>query len=315
MIDARRRNGPRTGRPIATNRLPDDVRRHAVRGLTVMRQVRRITGPTALLALGVFAPAAGLAQPLTTSEARDFRNMGGDVWSVWTSPTRLDQGKLLPVTASVGLIAISVVADSIIFRFLSSHSNAGPLRLLAPLRTNGVGFLKDLTTSTYLVPLSAAAYAAGRLWDNASLRDAGLGCGASYVASLGTRLVAYGSVGRPRPYLKQGPLELSFPGFGDWDRRSFTAGHAGNGAACASFLANRFSLGVGEPLLYAYVAAIGLARMTDGWHWTSDTVTAVILGAAIGSAIADRSAGRHRAAHGDRSASDPVPLLRFRFTL
>lgn len=269
---------------------------------------------TALLLLGVLTPASGLAQPVATSEARDLRDLGGDVWSVWTSPARLDQGHLLPVAASVGAITIAFVADSAIYGFLSRHSNSAPLRLLAPLRTHGIGVLKDLTTGTYLIPLSAAMYVAGRLSNSGSLRDAGLGCGASYAASLGVRLVAYGSVSRARPYLNQGPTELSFPGFGDWDHRSFTAGHTGNAAACASFLGNRFSLGVAEPLLYAYVAAIGLARMTDGWHWTSDTVTGVILGAAIGSAIAGRSLARKEAAVGAQPALAAPALLRFRFT-
>lgn len=267
----------------------------------------------ALLALGVLTPVVGWAQP-ATSEARDFRNLGGDVWSVWSSPARIHQDKLLPVTAAVGVIAIAFAADSTVYRFLSTHADAGPLRLLAPLRANGVGILKDLTTSTYLVPLSAAMYAAGRLSNSHQLRDAGLGCGASYVASLGARLIAYGSVGRARPYLNGSAREFLFPGFRDWDRRSFTAGHAGNAASCASFLANRFSLGAGEPLLYAYVAAISLARMTDGLHWMSDTVTGVIVGLAIGALIADRSAARYGAAVETQPGSASAPVLRFRVT-
>lgn len=277
------------------------------------RQFPRTRG-FALLILGFLAPAVSVGQPVATSEARDFRNLGGDVWSVWTSPGRLGSDRMLPVAASVGVIAIAVVADSVLWHLLSTRSSARALGFLAPLRKDGVRVLKDLTTSTYLVPLSAAVYAAGRLSRDVSLRDAGLGCGASYLASLGTRLAAYGVVGRARPYVNEGPLELSFPGFRDWDRRSFTAGHAGNAAACVSFLANRFSLGVGEPLLYIYVAAVGLARMTDGWHWLSDTVTGVIVGVAIGSAIADRSAGRHRAAEGQLSGADYVPVLRFKVT-
>ncbi len=149
--------------------------------------------------------------------------------------------------------------------------------------------------------------------NSAPLRDAGLGCMASYVASLGVRSLAYGSVHRARPYLNKSHTELSFPGFGDWDHRSFTAGHTGNAAACAAFLTRRFSLGLVEPLLYTYVAAIGIARMADGWHWTSDTVTGVIIGAAIGSAIASRSLDR-RAADAGQPASDPINVLSFRFT-
>jgi membrane-associated phospholipid phosphatase len=277
-------------------------------------KVKWLSEPAALFAIAFVAPALSQAQTLSTSEARDLRNLGGDVWSVWTSPVRLDERKLLPVAASAGIIVIAVAADSAIWHLLSTNSDALPLRLLAPVRSGGVGVLKDLTTSTYLIPLSVAAYAAGRLSNSTPLRDAGLGCGASYLASLGVRLVAYGSVGRTRPYVAAGPRELSFPGFGDWDRRSFTAGHAGNAAACASFLGNRFALGAGEPLMYLYVAAVGLGRMADGWHWASDTVTGVILGVAIGSAISDRFLVRHRPGDTQQPAVAPLPLFRFRVT-
>ena len=71
--------------------------------------------------------------------------------------------------------------------------------------------------------------------------------------------------------------------------------------SCASFFSHRFSLGVAEPVIYAYPIMIGLGRMADGWHWTSDTMAGPAMGVAIGKAIADRQLGRNAS----RSASRP----------
>jgi hypothetical protein len=214
---------------------------------------------------------------------------------------------------ATGGIVLAVVADSLAYGLLASHPGALPVRLLAPVRADGLPILKDLTTSTYLIPLSVATYAAGQLSHSGPLRDAALGCGASYLASLGVRLTFVTTVGRARPYLDEGPYAVSFPGLRDWDHRSSTAGHAGNAAACASFLGNRFSMGWGEPVMYAYVGALALGRMADGWHWTSDTMTGVIAGVAIGAAIAHRQIDRQpAAAPGVAATPGAIPLVRFR---
>ena len=62
--------------------------------------------------------------------------------------------------------------------------------------------------------------------------------------------------------------------------------------ACMSFLSHRYSTGVAAPFMYAYASAIGLARMADGWHWASDTMTGAIVGYAIGKLVADRQRAR-----------------------
>jgi hypothetical protein len=272
--------------------------------------------PRADVAVVVAALAVGssvvAAQPTATSEMRDLRNLGGDVWAAWSSPARLDGRTLVPVGVAVGGIALAFVADSLIYKLLSNHPGALPVRLLAPVRADGLPVIKDLTTSTYLIPLSVAAYAAGRLSRSDPLRDAAMGCGASYLASLGVRLMFVTTVHRSRPYLDEGPYAVSFPGLGDWDHRSSTAGHAGNAAACASFLGNRFSMGWGEPVMYAYVGVLALGRIADGWHWTSDTMTGVIAGVAIGSVVAHRQLSRPASAPMTAVAPNAIPILRFK---
>jgi membrane-associated phospholipid phosphatase len=62
--------------------------------------------------------------------------------------------------------------------------------------------------------------------------------------------------------------------------------------SCATFWAERFEMGWWGAPVYAVAGAIGIGRMADGGHWTSDTVLGGILGYAVGREIARRSLAR-----------------------
>jgi membrane-associated phospholipid phosphatase len=110
---------------------------------------------------------------------------------------------------------------------------------------------------------------------------------------LGIREVAYHAVGRGRPRVTADPFLISIPESGGWLWHSFFSGHIANSMACASYLGHRFQFGFAEALPYAFSAVIGLGRMADGEHWTSDTVIGGVVGYAIGSAIARRQLSRN----------------------
>ena len=74
--------------------------------------------------------------------------------------------------------------------------------------------------------------------------------------------------------------------------------------ACATSLSTRFDLGVGEPLLYGFAAAVGVGRIIDRGHWASDQVVGVVFAYAIGREVAMRQ--RYRLA---RSREAGVPAL------
>jgi hypothetical protein len=90
----------------------------------------------------------------------------------------------------------------------------------------------------------------------------------------------------------------------EWMMRSFPAGHFANGLACVSYWNNRFKLGAAEPALYALAAAIGIGRLADEAHWTSDSVLGGIFGYAIGREVARRSLKRNT----ERGGSSAAPL-------
>jgi membrane-associated phospholipid phosphatase len=73
---------------------------------------------------------------------------------------------------------------------------------------------------------------------------------------------------------------------------SFPAGHFANALSCATYWNKRFRMGAAEPLIYAIAGAVGIGRLADGAHWTSDSVLGGVLGYAVGSEIARRSLAR-----------------------
>lgn len=239
-------------------------------------------------------PALSLHAQGLGSERRDVKNITGDIWGVWTSPLRAT-GRDVAIAGGAALgVALTSFADSVLWRWMVTHPHAFPLRVLEPIREDFPIHLYELGSGQYILPASAAAYIAGRLSHSVALRDAGLGCAAGHLSSLGFRTVVLAGVARTRPRVTPEPFHISFPGSSNWDNQSFFSGHISNSMACASFLNHRFSLGWGAIVPYSYSAAIGLGRMADGRHWLSDTMTGAVVGFAIGRTIAIRQ--RHRLA-------------------
>jgi membrane-associated phospholipid phosphatase len=256
---------------------------------------RFITPICSAIAFASHAASLAAQTPLGP-ERSDIRHFTGDIWSIVTSPVHTDQRAVVPLLAvgtSVGIAA--EFADSAMYVWMTTHPNAGVIRMLSPIREGRRFPLFELGSGQYLLPLSGALYMAGRLRHSVSLRDAGLGCAAGHLSSALLRDVIYLLVSRARPRVTPSPDDIAVPGSSDWNKHSFLSGHAANSMACASFMSHRFSLGAAEPVMYTYVGAIGLGRMLDGRHWFSDTMAGAMMGFAIGKGIADRQLHRDAA--------------------
>jgi membrane-associated phospholipid phosphatase len=240
----------------------------------------------ALCAVSRSAPAQ------VTSEQRDLRNAGGDIWAMWTSPAQTRRRDLAAIGGAAGGFALLSLADSVTQSWMFDHDKAFPMKVFRPIREGFDLPFYELGSGQLLLPISAALYAAGRFSKSTNLRDAGLGCAAGHLSSLGLREVAYRTVSRARPRVSANAHRFSIPGSRDWFQHSFFSGHIANSMACASFLGHRYSLGLAEPLPYAYAAAIGVGRMADGAHWMSDTMIGAVVGFALGKAIAGRQMKR-----------------------
>jgi hypothetical protein len=154
--------------------------------------------------------------------------------------------------------------------------------------------LEELGSGSRITQASAAIYLVGLVAGSKDLRDAGIGCVVSEKLQSSLRHGVYRLVARRRPLTAEGdPYILSVPG-GGWDDHSFFGGHGANIMTCAAFFAERFELGVAEPVLLGAALGVGLARVADRRHWLSDAVVGTAFGYAIGKAFADRQRARER---------------------
>jgi hypothetical protein len=257
----------------------------------VLASIARFTRVALCIAAATTVRVAG-AQSSLGPERRDINDLRGDIWAVWSAPAHMARRDVLPTIGVVGGLAVVSLRDSSIYTWMSTHPNSLAMKLIAPVRDNWRLPLNGGGNGQFLLPLSGVLYASGRVSHDADLRDAGLGCAAAHLSSAALRDVIYLTVYRTRPHDTAHPHEISLPGGKNWSRHSFLSGHIANSMACVSYLSHRFSLGVLEPAMYGYVSMIGLGRMADGWHWTSDTMAGAAMGFAIGKAMSDRQFAR-----------------------
>lgn len=157
--------------------------------------VRRLFGVMLCL---VFATSAAAQSKLGT-EREDLRVLRGDVWHVITSPVRADKDAIVPALGVAAAIALAVPFDSVIFAWMQAHPKAPLMRAIAPIRENYRIPFYELGSALYLIPISSALYAGGRLGDEPNVRDAGLGCFAAEVSSSALRVLIQLAVNRDRP--------------------------------------------------------------------------------------------------------------------
>lgn len=239
----------------------------------------------ALLALAQAAPAQSVGRML----ADDWKNAGKDILGVWASPFHASRTDWLLTGAAIAATGASMLVDRPVSDWAIRNKNSAGFRALGPVRRGGWMF-----SGKYVVPPVAVAYIVGVATQNQDLRDFVTGCGASWAANSVLRKALYSVVGRARPdSLPDDPQHWTGPGgSGSWMMHSFPAGHFANAMSCASFVNHRFHLGVGEPALYALAGAVGIGRLADEAHWTSDSVIGGVLGYAIGKEVAHRSLQR-----------------------
>jgi membrane-associated phospholipid phosphatase len=156
---------------------------------------------------------------------------------------------------------------------------------LKPVRRGGFIF-----SGRTVVPPIAALYIVGLAAKNEDLRDFVTGCMTSWGAQSMPRKVVARILGRARPdTIPNDPQVWKINGgFGNWQMRSFPAGHFANALGCATYWSKRFNMGAAEPAVYALALAVGVGRFGDRAHWLSDTVIGGVLGYAIGSEVARR---------------------------
>lgn len=231
----------------------------------------------------------------------DFKHAGGDIWAVFTSPVDATGKDWLLAGATLGAAAAISPLDDDIDRWAVRSRDSRFFRMLGPVRRGGAAY-----GGNRLVPVAGAVLIGGYIAKDQRIRDGVFGCAASYAANSQIRhQVFYRFVQRTRPVpgkddaltappARQGDqydIALSL-GDSSWGNNSFPGGHVANIMTCATFLNTRFDMGLVEPVLYGFAAAVGVGRIADRGHWTSDQVVGTVFAYAIGREVALRQRKR-----------------------
>ncbi|MBW3552283.1 MAG: phosphatase PAP2 family protein [Gemmatimonadetes bacterium] len=229
-----------------------------------MRAPSTLRARAVLVALTLFAPATGPATCLAQDPDPGPLFEARDAWIA---------------AAYLGAAAIAFPFD----RAIAEEIRDSVIQTTALRRTSRAF---DLLGVPGAAILTGGLYAAGRLTDNGSMADVGLHALEAFVMAEVVTVVLKYTAGRSRPRrdatdpfdfkLFRGLLQGS-------DFQAFPSGHTSGAFAVAAAFAHEMErLWGGSPWLYGlvYVPAsfVGVSRMFDNHHWTSD----VVFGAAIG---------------------------------
>jgi membrane-associated phospholipid phosphatase len=248
-------------------------------------RIRWIAVVAATLAFARVTPAQSVGKMLED----DFKNAGKDILSIWASPFDASGRDWLLTAAAFGAFGASMLADQSVSDWAIENDSSAFFRALKPVRRGG-----KLFSGKYVVPPVAAVYVIGIALKNQDLRDFVTGCMTSWAAESFPRKGVAHLFGRARPdTFPDDPQHWKLGGGDDWMMRSFPAGHFANALACATYWNKRFHLGAAGPAVYALAYAVGIGRLADKAHWTSDSVIGGVLGYAVGKEIAQRAVDRN----------------------
>lgn len=259
-------------------------------------------------------PAPSWSQTVAQQVEVDVRNAVKGTVGAWIAPFQSTARDWLFAGGAIAASALVLPWDDDIDRWLVRNRSSSAWSALKEVREGGAAF-----TGRNVTPVLATLYVVALASNSRDVRDAVFGCASSYLSgSVVRHQIFYRFISRERPDSSRRRLyyapparegdqyRFGFPG-GEWGDHSFPAGHVANIAACASFLNHRFSMGFVEPMLYVVAVGVGLGRLVDRRHWTSDTVLGAFFGYAIGKDIGIRSLHQFER---DRAPQPPVIAMR-----
>jgi hypothetical protein len=259
---------------------------------------------SALLAGAGESAAAQKAVPAMIG--KDIEHAARDIWAVWTAPFDASGPDLLTALMVLGVgTAMSPIDDDVDRWAVRNRDSRFFTDVLKPFRKDG-----DLYGGGMLAPVAGAAYVVGIITKKQGMRDAILGCGATWLSNNMLRhQIIYRFIGRERPDSTRGEdanwpqaepgdqynFQLNDFDGAPWGMHSFPGGHIANIMGCASFFNHRFKWGFVEPILYGVAGAVLLARTADRAHWASDQWVGTVFGFAVGKEVAHQQLRRKAA--------------------
>lgn len=229
------------------------------------------------------AAAASSTTPISTLSGNDYpppespisRDYLKLIWSdakeTATEPTRWDRDDWRNAALiGGGLILSMAVLDKPIRDAAQRSRSKSADRFFRDVQKFG--------TKQYGLPVLLGFYGYGALADDNEAKAVALdGFSASVISALVTSSIK-GLVGRARPNTGLGPHHFA-PLQGDY---SFPSGHATGAFAFASAIATHYDSAWVDVTAYGIAGLVGVARIEQDAHWTSDVVAGALIGGLIG---------------------------------
>ena len=147
----------------------------------------------------------------------DFKNFGGDVWAVWTSPFRASPKSWLTTGLVIGASAAISPLDDNVDRWMIRNEHNAAWGAIKELREGGKMF-----SGKYVTPAAGLVLVYGLAAQDTKVQEGLFGCLASYTAgSVVRNYVLYMLVGRERPDSSRDDA-ITSPPAAEGDQYNFT---------------------------------------------------------------------------------------------
>jgi len=207
--------------------------------------------------------------------------------SYWTTTKKIATGpfhwknkdwKIAGTVVVVGA-ALYIFDDDIRSIFQSNQSNA--------LDFASKYIFEPLGSGIYPAVLFGGYYVYGLASDNIKSRQIVLGATQAFLMAAVSAQVLKNVFHRHRPYQDTPPNPYLWEGpFGDWSYTAFPSGHTTAAFAIATLMASVYKdkpwIGV---LSYGLATGVGLSRVYDNMHWSTDVFIGAALGFAVGKTV------------------------------
>ena len=195
-----------------------------------------------------------------------------DVVYAVTSPVRWDGRDWLIFAAGVAGVAAVSLADNSVRTQVQHIQNGSATDVAKQIRQFG---------GPYSYGVLGLFLAGGEAFDNAPAKAVFIDGSAATLISGGITLGLKYAVGRGRPGLERG--NDFFQPFSS--NSSFPSGEATQAFAVASVIASHYDDLWIKGASYGIASLVGMARIYEDAHWTSDALAGALIGTAVGTAI------------------------------
>jgi hypothetical protein len=259
---------------------------------------------TALLLHGSFSPATELDQPASQTQQINkeesehiqgspvelnkeyFTGYWTDTKNIVTAPFRWDSSDWKEASIVTGVAVALFTQDENIQRWVQKHKNSTTGNISDDVKKIG----------TFSAPAVVGLGLYGYIVGDGKARTTFLLSAESFIITGTFVQILKRSTGRHRPYTGDSHDTWSGPSIsGQNDHLSFPSGDVSSAFAIASVVASEYDNIVVPPLVYTASTLIGLSRVHNNAHWSSDVFVGAAIGYFTGKAIiASHRDGRER---------------------